>query len=215
MFVDQIQAGLAKQSYRSIIHAFLRMPRVTTAFSAALALIMPLGRPLLVGLTPVVGIGAGLLSTQTAYAQNATDLLNSGLDKAKSGNLKGAIADWTKAIEIYPKYALAYYNRGLARDKLGDFKGAIADYTKAIEINPDYVRAYNNRGNSKHSLKDYQGAISDYTKAIKIDPSDADYYYNRGNSKRELGDLKGACTDWRKAAELGDTDAAKLVRDQC
>ncbi len=108
------------------------MPRTTTAFAAAMALFLPLGRPLLVGLSPAVGIGAGLLSTQTAYAQNATDLLNSGLDKAKSGNLKGAIADWTKAIEIYPQYALAYYNRGLAKRKLGDFKGAIADYTKAI-----------------------------------------------------------------------------------
>ena len=92
------------------------MPRVTTAFAVALALFLPMGRPLLVGLTPAVGIGAGLLSTQAAYAQNATDLLNSGLDKAESGNLKGAIADWTKAIEIYPRYAHAYYNRGKAKN---------------------------------------------------------------------------------------------------
>lgn len=34
------------------------MPRVTTAFAAALALFMPMGRPLLVGLTPAVVIGA-------------------------------------------------------------------------------------------------------------------------------------------------------------
>ena len=73
-----------------------------TAFAAALALFLPIGRPLLVGLTPAFGIGSLLLSTQAAYAQNATDLFNSGLDKAVSGNLKGAIADWTKAIEIYP-----------------------------------------------------------------------------------------------------------------
>ena len=78
------------------------MPRVTTAFAAALALFLPIGRPLVVGLTPAFGIGSLLLSTQAAYAQNATDLFNSGLDKAVSGNLKGAIADWTKAIEIYP-----------------------------------------------------------------------------------------------------------------
>ena len=151
------------------------MPRVTTAFAAAIALYMPLGRPLLIGLTPAIGIGAGLLTTQAAYAQNATDLLNSGLDKAKSGNLNGAIADWTRAIEIYPQYAMAYYNRGLAKEKLSDFRGAAADYIKAIAINPNYAPAYNGRGNSKHSLKDYQAAISDYTKAIEIDPNDVDY----------------------------------------
>ena len=44
------------------------MPRVTAAFAAAVALFLPIGRPLLVGLTPAFGIGAGLLTTQTAYA---------------------------------------------------------------------------------------------------------------------------------------------------
>ena len=125
------------------------MLRLTTALAASLALFMPSGRPLLVGLTPAVALGIGLLSTKTAFAQNATDLLNSGVDKAESGNLKGAIADWTKAIELYPQYAIAYYNRGLAKDELGDFRSAVSDYSKAIEINPNYAEAYNNRGNSK------------------------------------------------------------------
>ena len=140
------------------------MPRVTTAFAAALALFMPMGRPLLIGLTPAVGIGAGLLSTQTAYAQSAIDWTDSGVAKFKRGDLQGAIADWTKAIEIYPRYALAYYNRGLAKDNLKDYRGAIADYTKAIEYNPNYAYAYSNRGNIKSELNDYLGAINDYTK---------------------------------------------------
>ena len=159
------------------------MPRVTTAFAAAVALFLPIGRPLLVGLTPAVGFGAGLLTTQTAYAQSATDLLNSGLDKAESGNLKGAIADWTKAIEMYPRYGIAYFNRGIAKHELGDLRGAIADYTKAIEYDPNYASAYNNRGTAKERLKDHQGAISDYTKAIEIKPMYARAYFNRGTSK--------------------------------
>ena len=76
------------------------MSRVATAFTAALTLFFPIGRPLLVGVTPVVGIGSGLLTKHAVYAQNknAKDLYNSGIDKAESGNLEGAIADWTKAI---------------------------------------------------------------------------------------------------------------------
>ena len=75
------------------------MPRVTTAFAAAVALFLPIGRPLLVGLSPAAGIGAGLLSTQTAYAQNATDLLNSGLDKAKS-DVDTKVQLFSKQLEI-------------------------------------------------------------------------------------------------------------------
>ncbi|WP_239420375.1 tetratricopeptide repeat protein [Synechococcus sp. KORDI-100] len=146
------------------------MPRVTTAFAAALALFLPIGRPLLVGLIPVAGIGAGLLSTQTAYAQSAQDWFDSGIEKAMSGDYQGAIADYTKAIEINPQYADAYLGRGLRRYELGDLSGAISDYTKAIKYKPDSAHAYISRGTIKSKLKDYQGAITDYTKAIEVNP---------------------------------------------
>ena len=141
------------------------MPRSTTALSAALALFLPLAHPLLVRMTPAVGIGIGLLSTKTAFAQNATDLLNSGVDKAESGNLKGAIADWTKAIELYPQYAFAYYNRGKAKRNLDDYEGAISDYSKAIELNPNYYQAYTNRGIVLEIVGDLKGACKDWKTA--------------------------------------------------
>ena len=72
------------------------MSRVVTAFAAAVALLLPIGRPLLVGLTPAVGIGAGLLSAQTAYAQTAEDWFESAFKKYKAGNYQGAINDYTK-----------------------------------------------------------------------------------------------------------------------
>ena len=78
----------------------LRMTRVTTAFAAALALCLPIGRPLLVGVTPAIGIGAGLFSTQIAYAQSADDWIQSGDEKYNNGDYQGAIRDYTKAIEI-------------------------------------------------------------------------------------------------------------------
>ena len=122
------------------------MPRTTTAFAAALALFLPIGRPLLVGLTPAVGMFTGLLTTQAAYAQNATDWFDSGIAKAKRGDWQGAIADFTKTIQMYPRYGIAYYNRGVAREELSDFRGAIADYTKVIEMYPRYANACYNVG---------------------------------------------------------------------
>ena len=64
------------------------MPRLTTALTAALALLLPFERPLLVGLTHVGGIGSGLLVVQAAYAQNAITLYDLGLESLISEIIK-------------------------------------------------------------------------------------------------------------------------------
>ena len=144
------------------------MSRITTALASALSLLIQTGKPFLVGLAPAVGIGAGLLSTQTAYAQSAEDWLNSGFQKSSRGNLKGAIADYTQAIIINPMYALAYYNRGNVKAHLKDWQGAIYDFTKAIKINPNDSIAYLKRGSVKEIIGDLKGACTDWRKAADL-----------------------------------------------
>lgn len=56
-------------------------------------------------------------------------------------DLDGALDDFTKAIELKPEYAEAYYFRGLAKQAKGDVDGAVADFAKAIELKPDYPDA--------------------------------------------------------------------------
>ena len=191
------------------------MPRVTTAFAAAVALLLPVRGQLLVGLTPAVGIGAGLLTTQAAYSMSAEDWFDSGVDKAEGGNLKGAIADFTKSIQINPNYLDAYFKRGDAKEQLKDYKGAIEDYTKAIEIKPNDADLYAYRGFAKSQLEDYKGAIDDYAKAIEIDPLNKYFYSGRAFNTGFMGDPQGACSDWRKAADLGHAYAIKWIRNNC
>ena len=56
---------------------------------------------------------------------------------------QGAIADYTKAIELNPNYADAYANRGIAKYNLNDMKGCCSDFRKAISLgstkNVDWV----------------------------------------------------------------------------
>ena len=159
---------------------------------------------------------------------SAVEYWNRASDKTKVGNYYGAIADYTKAIELAPNNGSSYNNRGsLKFNNLKDYYGAIADYTKAIEIvsnqgahynnNLALAYAYNNRGTSKYNLKDYYGAIADYTKAIELAPNNGNgsSYNNRGAVKLALGDLTGACADRKKAASLGHTYSAKWVTEEC
>ena len=65
--------------------------------------------------------------------------------KEKTGNMYDAIEEYSKAIEINPEDASAYYNRGNKKSDLKDYRGAIKDYSKAIEIDPENASAYYNR----------------------------------------------------------------------
>ncbi len=145
---------------------------------------------------------APVVVTPSAGGLTAETLFDRAIDKRKNGDIQGAIDDYTKAIEIDPKYVDAYNNRGNARSTLGDKQGAIADYNKAIELNPTYARAYSNRGLARADLGDKQAAIVDYNKAIELDPNYALAYYNRANARDDLGDKQGAIVDYTKSIEL-------------
>ena len=65
------------------------------------------------------------------------DLIEQGLGKRVEGDLDGAMADFTRAIEIDSKYKSIYYScRGIAKADKGDLRDAIADFTKTIEMDP-------------------------------------------------------------------------------
>jgi tetratricopeptide (TPR) repeat protein len=130
------------------------------------------------------------------------DLVNRGIEKAKNGDLDGAIADFNRAAELNPKDDAPYYNRAQARRLKNDTAGAIADYTKAIELGSTNPAAYNNRGNARVETKDREGAIADYTRAIELKPDYARAYYNRAVLKKEKGDKAGADADFKRAQKL-------------
>ena len=130
------------------------------------------------------------------------DLVNRGIEKAKNGDLDGAIADFNRAAELDPKDDAPYYNRAQAKRLKNDTAGAIADYTKAIELGSTNPAAYNNRGNARAENKDRDGAIADYTRAIELKPDYARAYYNRAMLKKEKGDAAGAAADFKRAQKL-------------
>ena len=55
--------------------------------------------------------------------------------KSKIGDHTGAIADYTKAIEMDFEYGSnAYLNRGVSKEILGDIKGACSDWREAMKL---------------------------------------------------------------------------------
>jgi tetratricopeptide (TPR) repeat protein len=118
-----------------------------------------------------------------------------------------AIQEFSTAIRLNPKYAVAYSVRAYLYAQLKDFRQAVDDYSQAIIISPKFADAYNNRGVLKSNLDDLQGAIADYNQAILINPKLANAYNNRGLLKSaKLNDYPGALADFSRSIELNPKD---------
>ena len=144
------------------------------AFIGAILSLIPLGNPLLIKTGMVLSSSAVMLSLpEKVNAESADFYFDRAYEKADKGDHYGAISDYTKAIELDPKYADAYYNRGYSKDELQDYYGAISDYTKAIELDPKYADAYVNRGIEKELIEDIKGACADWRKASDLGVEDA------------------------------------------
>jgi serine/threonine-protein kinase len=132
----------------------------------------------------------------------ARALLQRGVLRAQRRESSGAVADFTGAIAVNPRLAVAFYNRGNAHRTLGALDPAIADFARVMELDPRHAAAWNNRGVIRQSRGDPAGAEADYTRAIELDPSHGVAHYNRGNVRRSRGDAKGAVADYTRAVEI-------------
>lgn len=72
--------------------------------------------------------------TKKLNKECAQTYYNRGLAHAKKGELELAIVDYTKAIEIEPDYADAYYHRSKTWLHLGEVEKAKADMKTASKI---------------------------------------------------------------------------------
>jgi tetratricopeptide (TPR) repeat protein len=125
-----------------------------------------------------------------------------------NGDMNGAIADLSRAIDLDPKSKLAVYRRGAFKLQKGDYDGAIADLSRAIELSPNTADYYSDRGLAKLRKCDNDGAIVDFTRAIELDPKNAIAYRNRALAKNIKGDADGALADYNRAIDLDPKNAS-------
>lgn len=103
---------------------------------------------------------------------------------------KGAIADFTKIIELEPNNSYAYDKRGICKKNSQDYAGALKDYNKAIELDDQSAAAYSNRGVLKYNfLGDKEGGCEDWAIAKKLGHQIA-FINSEGKCEEKIGALK-------------------------
>jgi tetratricopeptide (TPR) repeat protein len=120
------------------------------------------------------------------------------------GQLNEAAGDFSRAAELQPNYANAWFNRGEIRYEQGKFQDAIADYTRAIDLNREDYDIYIRRGHAYFKIRKFQEALADYDRAVKIVPDNVEALVNRADANRSLGRWQMAADDYLKAVQLDE-----------
>jgi serine/threonine-protein kinase len=152
---------------------------------------------------PVVNEAVAFLRVAVALrSDNAPAHIILGVALQDQGDLKGAIACYTKALDLEPKDALAHFNLGNVLRAQGDLKGAIECFTRALDLNSKDAPTHNNLGDALQAQGDLKGAIKCYRKALDLDPKNAPTHANLGDALQAQGDVRGAIASFKKAVDL-------------
>lgn len=126
-----------------------------------------------------------------------------GVSKFKTSDYAGAIADFTKAIDLSPIDKSQAWSCDKRMVKYG------ASYTvmsNNISLVHKYYHAYFYRGQAKFELRDYRGAIVDFDKVLSVDKEMASAYNMRGLCKYNLNNFEGAKQDFSNGIRLNLKD---------
>jgi tetratricopeptide (TPR) repeat protein len=131
--------------------------------------------------------------------------LNLGNVYFETSRFEHAIDAYTRAINIWPGFGLAYSRRGEAYELLGDAPAALADMKHATEIQPEFARYWVVLGDGYREWEMYDEAHSAYTRAIEIDPTYGRAYWGRFQISGHLlnFNLAEVESDRLKACNLG------------
>jgi tetratricopeptide (TPR) repeat protein len=144
--------------------------------------------------------------------KNAVAYWHRGEIYRTKGDYDHAISDFSQAIKLDSKYALAYERRGQAYYYgKHEYDLAMADYEKALKLNPQYWPAVVDRGILYEAEGDVVHAFGEYDKAIRLDPTGASAaYVNRGRLYEQRGDYDHAMSDYNQAIQIAPNFVAAL-----
>ncbi len=136
-----------------------------------------------------------LMSASDYYIHSKTELAE--------GNIDGAIADLTAAIQADSNMAEAYIRRGDIYMQIGDYNSAMNDFNVALSIDASNPVAYYDRALLNIRLEDFNAAMNDINNALATynsNPNEVlqlrDLYAKRGQLNLWMKNWEGAIADY-------------------
>jgi Flp pilus assembly protein TadD len=124
--------------------------------------------------------------------------------------LRRAVAQYERAIELDPDYDKAHYQLIGARAGLREPDLAVDAYEQRLAASPGGVREHRFLAQAYLNAHAYARARDVVAAGLDLAPDDAPLIASRGEAKAGLGDPDGALADWGLALELDPADIGAL-----
>lgn len=115
---------------------------------------------------------------------------------------RAALANYDKALELYPDYTDAWIRKGITLFNSKEWFDAENCFNTAIRISPANFKAFYNRGKLRLKTEETEGAIADLDKATSLKPEHAKAHELFGDALLKAGKEVEAAIQWRIAEEL-------------
>jgi tetratricopeptide (TPR) repeat protein len=170
-----------------------------------------------------------------AQSVKQKEFFNSGLTKAKAGQLEGAIADFTESIKAaesdFPEKLVGdnpvpdnetkllsqtYYYRAVAYAAIGKKENAVNDLDKAIKYDINFVDAYVLRGKTCNDIGEYKRSDDNLKVASTLFPNNFDIWLHLGIANQNLDNDAKAVEYFNSAIKIkSDNAQAYIERSKC
>lgn len=134
------------------------------------------------------------------YAQEYLLMGNECITQAHDS--RAALANYNKAIELYPEYTDAWIRKGITLFNEKEFFDAENCLNRAVSLHPTNFKALYNRGKLRLKIENVEGALADLDKATTLKPEHPRAHELFGDALEKMGKETEAAIQWRIAEEL-------------
>jgi protein O-mannosyl-transferase len=150
------------------------------------------------------------LSLSRQYSRNTSDikegeskiLANLGSAQREQGDIHTAEREYSEALRLNPKNALALQGTGLIFMQVGKDIMAVIYYEKAIEANPLLVTPYVNLGSVYVQRGDYDKAIEVLEQGLEINPFFPQAHFNLSSAYKKSGRNRESLESLERAVKI-------------
>ena len=115
---------------------------------------------------------------------------------------KAALANYDKAIELYPQFTDAWVRKGVTLYNNKEHYEAEMCLSEAVRLSPLLFKAVYNRGKNRLAMNNLDGAVADFDKATTLKPEHPKAHEFFGDALMRIGKETEAALHWAIAERL-------------
>jgi len=157
--------------------------------------------------------GTSISVTSMLAPKPAKKALEKARDEEKKGKWEQAQKSLEKAVEIYPKYAVAWTELGMVQIKQNETESAKKSFEQSVAADPKYVNAYDGLAQLAYRANQWPEVVGTTDKLISLNPVNfPSAYFLNAAANYQLGNLDAAEKNTRQGIRVDDAHQAPKLQ---